>query len=59
MNEDDFEQKYYKVMGALKRSKMEHGLCEPIERNACTACHAKRTLDQMLSEWKGPRIVLS
>ena len=56
---DSWELKYNEVMAALKRSKMEHGLCKPIERNACTACMAKRKLDQLLSEWKGPRITLS
>lgn len=56
---NEWELKYHEVMAALKRSKMDHGLCEPIERNACTACMAKRKLDKLLSEWKGPRIVLS
>ncbi len=55
----NYELKYNEVMAALKRSKMEHGLCEPIERNACTACMAKRKVDQLLSEWKGPRITFS
>ncbi len=54
-----FELKYADVMAALKRSKMEHGLCEPVERNACTACAAQRKLDEHLANWKGARIVLA
>lgn len=59
MAEPNYEQLYHEVMSAVKRSRMEHGLCEPVERNACTACAAKRKLDQMLAEWKGPRVILA
>lgn len=51
--------KYHEVMQALKRSKMQHGLCEPIERHACTACAALRKLESMVSDYKGPRVVLA
>ncbi len=54
-----FESKYSEVMTALKRSMMDHGLCEPVERNACTACAAQRELDEHAANWKGARIVLS
>ena len=53
------EGEHTEIMSALKRSRMDHGLCKPIERNACAACAATRKLDQLLSEWKGPKIVLS
>lgn len=56
---DGIEQKYNDVMSALKRSKMEHGLCEPVERHACTACAAIRRLEKHLAEWKGPRVILA
>lgn len=52
-------QRYHEAMTALKRSKMEHGLCEPVERHACTACAAIRTLERMASEYKGSRIILA
>ena len=54
-----YEHQFHEVMGALRRTKMEHGLCEPVERNACTHCAAQRKLDKMLAEYKGPRIVLT
>lgn len=53
------EQQFHEVMGALRRTKMEHGLCEPVERNACTHCAAQRKLDKMLAEYKGPRVILA
>lgn len=56
---DSIEQKYNAVMNALKRSKMQHGTCEPVERHACTACAAQRTLNKALAEWKGPRVILA
>lgn len=59
MSEPNYEQLYNDVMSALKRSKMEHGLCEPVERHACTACAAIRKLEKHLAEWKGPRVVLA
>ncbi len=34
------------IMTDLKRSKMDHGLCKPVERNSCTACAAQRNLDE-------------
>lgn len=59
LERDGIEQKYNDVMSALKRSKMQHGLCEPVERQACTACAAIRKLEKYLSEWKGPRVILA
>lgn len=56
---DDYYQKYIEVMEALKRSRMDHGLCKPVERHACTACAAQRKLDDLIVAYKGPKIVLS
>jgi len=53
------EHQYHDVMGALRSTKMEHGLCEPVERKACTHCAGQRKLDKMLAEYKGPRITLA
>lgn len=54
-----YEGQFHNVMDALRRTKMEHGLCEPVERRACTHCAGQRKLDEMLAEYKGPRIVLA
>lgn len=54
-----YEGQFHNVMDALRRTKMEHGLCEPVKRNACTHCAGQRKLDKMLAEYKGPRIVLA
>lgn len=56
---DEYEQKFHEIMGAIKSSRMQHGLCLPVERRACTACAAQRIIDRMLSEWKGPRMILA
>jgi len=48
--------KYYEVMDALKRTKMKHGLCEPVERKACTACMAQITVDRMIDEYQGRKL---
>ena len=50
---------YHEIMGALRRAKMEHGLCEPKERHACTRCEAERRIERMLSEYKGRRVRLA
>jgi hypothetical protein len=55
----NYEAEYHRAMSAWKRSKMQHGLCQPVERRACTACAAVRELDKMLTEWKGPRVILA
>lgn len=44
---------YHRVMGLLRRTKMEHGTCDPPERNACTACMAQRELDALLEQYRG------
>lgn len=54
-----YEQQFHEVMSALRKTKMEHGLCEPVERNACTHCAGKRKIEKMLAEYKGPRVILA
>lgn len=53
------EQQFHEVMGAWRRTKMEHGLCEPKSRRACTRCMAEEKIEKALSEYKGPRITLT
>jgi hypothetical protein len=57
----DDAKNYHEIMGALKvmYSNMQHGLCNPVSRRACTRCRAERTVARMVSEYKGPRIVLA
>lgn len=47
---------YDHVLGLLRSTKREHGLCQPRERKACTACNAQEELDIILSGWKGGAI---
>lgn len=44
------------ILSLLRDTKMKHGLCQPRERKACTACGAKEHLDEILSKWKGVTI---
>ena len=55
---DDAAQKFYRVMGLLKGTKMKHGLCKPRERRACTNCNAVEALDKMLAEYRGAPVLL-
>lgn len=55
----EIERKFHDVMTALQRTKMKHGLCLPVERKACTACAAQRKIDELLKDYKGPRVVLA
>jgi len=55
----EFRLAHNRLMELYKKTKMDHGLCEPVERKACTNCAARRELDRLLSEWKGPRVVLA
>lgn len=50
---------YHHVMSLLRNTKMEHGLCQPRERRACTHCNAIEELDKLLKDYKGARIVAS
>lgn len=54
----DYEQLYNRVMSLLRATRIEHGLCEPRERRACTHCNAVDDLKKMVDEYKGARIVL-
>lgn len=44
------------ILGLLRNTKRPHGLCQPRDRRACTACNSQEALDKILSEWKGPTI---
>lgn len=55
----DYEELYHQAMDALRGTKMQHGLCKPVERNACTHCMSQRRLDSMLAEYKGRPIRLA
>lgn len=50
---------FHIVMQCLQDLRLEHGLCQPRERLACTHCNAQDKLDEMLAQYKGPLIVLS
>lgn len=52
------DDKYHKLMSALKRAKMKHGDCSSGERydgvpKACTACMAHRYIDEELKQYRG------
>ena len=60
----EYEQRYYDLMDALKRSKMEHGDCDSGKRyggipRACTACMAQRKLDEALENYRGRPVRLA
>lgn len=59
MPERNYEQEYNRLMLLLRNTKMEHGLCQPRERKACTACNAQDELDTIIAGYKGARIVMS
>lgn len=56
--EPDYEALYNRVMSLLRSTRMEHGLCQPRERRACTHCNAVDDLNKMVDEYKGARIIL-
>ena len=47
---------YHRVMRLLKNTRMEHGLCVPRGRRACTNCNATDDLKKMVDDYKGQRI---
>lgn len=58
------EHQYHDVMGALKRSKRDHGDCKSGDRYdgqplACSKCMAEIKLDEALKEYKGRRVGLA
>jgi len=57
----DYQTELHRICDLLRRSKMDHGLCKPVDRNACTACVAQRKLDEVANTYKGKylRIVLA
>ncbi len=63
MNEEkhvrDDAANYHRVMGLMRSLQMEHGLCQPRARRACTQCNARDDLEQMLREYKGQRLTIS
>lgn len=48
---------FHTVMGLLRDMQMQHGLCQPRSRLACTHCNAKDELDKLLADYKGPRVI--
>ena len=46
-------ERYHKVMHLLRDAKMDHGLCQPRERRACTRCNALDDIEKIISEYKG------
>ena len=50
--------KYHRVMQLLVNARMQHGLCQPRERKACTACNAQDDLEKMVDEYKGAPVAL-
>lgn len=59
MNYKEDSEKYHRVMSYLADLKLPHGKCHPREDNACTHCNAQEKIEQMLVEYRGPRIVAS
>jgi len=49
---------YHKVMALLRSTKMEHGLCQPRSRRACTHCNAVDELNELISGYHGAPIEL-
>lgn len=53
-----YEEKFHRLMTAIRRSRQEHGDCKSGERyggvpKACSACMAQIEIDEMLKEYKG------
>lgn len=47
------------ILGLLRNTKMEHGICKPRSRKACTACNSQDELDKIVAGWKGFTMELS
>lgn len=47
------------VLGLLRNTRMEHGLCYPRERRACTHCHSREELEKIVIAWKGHKLYQS
>lgn len=47
------------ILGLLRNMKMEHGICKPRSRKACTACNSKDELDKIVAGWNGFTMELS
>jgi adenosylmethionine-8-amino-7-oxononanoate aminotransferase len=60
----DYEEKYHRLMDAVKRSRIQHGDCKSGKRYngkplACTACMANIRIEEEIAAYKGRRIVLA
>lgn len=44
------------VLGLLRNTRMEHGLCYPRERRACTHCNSREQLEKIVIAWKGHKV---
>ncbi len=50
---------FHEVMDCLRKMKMEHGLCEPRERRACSHCKGANDLQMIVATYKGRKVVLA
>jgi len=50
-------QMFHIVMQHLQNMNMEHGLCQPRERMACTNCNSREALKKIEMSYQGPRIM--
>lgn len=56
----NYERLHNKVMDLLRNTKMEHGLCDPRERRACSHCNAVEELDKITENYDAaPQDVMS
>ncbi len=55
---DELRRKYEHVMGLCRSAVMVHGICQPRERKACTACNAIDEMRALVAEWGGHTIRL-
>ncbi len=51
--------RYHEIMALVGDLQMEHGLCQPRARRACTRCNATDDLAALLQGYRGPRVVAS
>jgi hypothetical protein len=57
-----YEQKYHEIMGVLRdlrKFEGRHGKCNPRLDRACAYCNAVDDLERLVSDYRGPRIVLA
>lgn len=52
------ERELTNVLSLVRSTFMEHGLCEPRSRKACSACNARDKLREIIEAWKGPKVTV-